>query len=245
MIHWRIETYDILDSTNTELRKLADSGADEGLVIQALMQKNGKGRHGNYWFSPENGLYLSFLLKPEFSGEIVNLISLTIGLAVAEVIESETSLSPSLKWPNDIYLSRKKAGGILIETKFKGDKILYAICGLGLNFNQATSQFPPEILKTSTSLFMETGKIQDQVLFVEKLLNRVDRYYSYLKDGKESGIIERYSSFSLLDGKSVKINDDKLYKGKVIGISARGSLKIMTDKGIKEFFSGSIVEISD
>ncbi|MBU1627009.1 biotin--[acetyl-CoA-carboxylase] ligase [bacterium] len=232
-----------MESTNSELAKYSDEGAEEGLVIRALRQTAGKGRHGKSWFSPIGGHYLSFLLRPVIPLEHLNILPLAMGLAAAETIQKETNLEPKLKWQNDIFLSGKKVGGILIETKFSGERLLYLLCGIGLNLNQEISQFPDELSKTSTSLFIETDIMYELDEFTTKQLASIGRWYKVFLKGNIEKIMEDYRSRSLLKGKSVKIVDDMTYIGKVMDITDKGSLLIMTDTGEKELFSGSIIEI--
>jgi len=244
MIVWKLKTFDSLESTNTELEKYARRGAEEGLVIRACKQTAGRGRHDKCWFSPENGLYLSILLKPDIPREDINLLSFAMGIAIAEAIELETGLEPKLKWPNDIYIGDKKVGGILIENKYSEEKLIYLICGIGINVNQDISRFPDEIRPYSTSLFTETGNRYDIENFTKKLLDSVEKWYLKIREGKKRDVLERYRALSLLNGKSLKIETDGIYEGKFVEITDKGSLKIMTDGGIKEFFSGSIIEVA-
>ena len=77
-----------------------------------------------------------------------------------------------IKKPNDIYINNKKLAGILIETKYLENKLLYVIIGIGININQ--KKFPKEIKTTATSIFLETGKTFD----VYEVLNYInDNFY--------------------------------------------------------------------
>jgi biotin-(acetyl-CoA carboxylase) ligase len=79
-----------------------------------------------------------------------------ISLAICTVLENlDPSLHPKIKWPNDIYIDGKKAGGILIENALAGHRIQHLIAGIGINVNETS--FPGE-LSNAISLRMICGK---------------------------------------------------------------------------------------
>ena len=93
------------------------------------------------WISPSGkNILMSLLLNPSI--QVEKIYSLTLALAVAsiEAVDIMTGLSAMIKWPNDIYLKRKKLGGILTEFRLKGSSIEYVILGLGLNVNWCPDQ---------------------------------------------------------------------------------------------------------
>ncbi|MBI4041986.1 MAG: biotin--[acetyl-CoA-carboxylase] ligase, partial [Deltaproteobacteria bacterium] len=150
-----------LNSTNTFLKHLAGKGVPEGTLVWADSQTGGRGRYGREWHSPKGNLYASLLLKPlKRSDESIPQISLLAGIAMAETLEKVFHRNfphpqIGLKWPNDIYLNRKKCGGLLCEIEPIHRDEPCVIAGLGLNVNCRT--FPPA-LSHATSLSAETGK---------------------------------------------------------------------------------------
>ncbi len=137
-------------STNDDLRKLAEGGAEDGLVLLALQQTAGKGRRGAAWFSaPGESLAFSVLLRPDEPKALWPRLALSAGLAVAEAIE-EFGPAAGIKWPNDVWISGKKVAGILVEA---GND--HVVVGIGLNLG--TLEFPAEIAGIATSLKLETG----------------------------------------------------------------------------------------
>ena len=86
----------------------------------AEAQTAGRGRRGHSWLSPPgSGLYVSVVLTPARAraggGTATALVTLTAGVALAQGIEAATGLRVDLKWPNDLYVARRKLGGILAE----------------------------------------------------------------------------------------------------------------------------------
>ena len=71
-----------------------------------------------------------------------------------------------IKWPNDIFINDRKAGGILIENVIKGNLWQWAVIGIGLNINQ--ENFEKENLK-AISLKQITGKNYDVIELAKEL----------------------------------------------------------------------------
>jgi BirA family biotin operon repressor/biotin-[acetyl-CoA-carboxylase] ligase len=79
--HYFVET----DSTNTQARRLAETGAAEGEVVVAEAQSQGRGRLGRVWESPPfANLYLSILLRPNLLPANAPQITLMAAVALAD-----------------------------------------------------------------------------------------------------------------------------------------------------------------
>ena len=80
-----VKFYDTLGSTNLQAKMDAENGAREGTLIVADMQTAGRGRKGRAWSSPAGtNVYFTLILKPEFAVELSSMVTLVMGLAVAE-----------------------------------------------------------------------------------------------------------------------------------------------------------------
>ena len=113
---FRIDVHDVLDSTNTAVKHAIDAGEGEGLAVQAARQTAGYGRLGHSWDSPDGGLYLSLLLRPAVSDEVLATLPLVAGAAVLEACallaarateanaaeDTGETVAFALKWPNDV-----------------------------------------------------------------------------------------------------------------------------------------------
>jgi type III pantothenate kinase len=65
-------------------------------------------------------------------------LSLRAGLAVADLLEGVSGLPVvQLKWPNDIIVGGRKAGGLLCEARWHGAELSWVVLGLGLNVRNA------------------------------------------------------------------------------------------------------------
>ncbi|MEE9167225.1 MAG: biotin--[acetyl-CoA-carboxylase] ligase [Candidatus Neomarinimicrobiota bacterium] len=201
-----IEYYTRVDSTNLEARKLLEEGAEEGTLILTDNQTAGRGRHGESWFSgPGKGLAFSVILKPNMRGKPAGVLSLAVGLAVTDAIENFRLVS-QLKWPNDVLLSGKKCGGILLETRFQGDVMTSAIAGIGINVNESQSEFPESIRNITTSIAIEKQSPAQRELILAWTLNSLERRYAGLKSGDASSIISDWENRCSHIGKTVSFN---------------------------------------
>ena len=82
-----------VDSTNEELKRLADKGARQGTVVIARRQTAGKGRRGRSWYSDSlDSIYMSLLLRPAFAPDKASMVTLVAALAVSQSIEKECGL---------------------------------------------------------------------------------------------------------------------------------------------------------
>src|SRR5262249_25335348 len=94
--------YDSISSTNDVARELAISGADGGTAIVAREQTAGRGRQGHTWVSlPDDGLYLSLVLRPPIRAIKAPVLTLAAAVAVTETLGIDFNLTADIKWPND------------------------------------------------------------------------------------------------------------------------------------------------
>ncbi|HUR31572.1 MAG TPA: biotin--[acetyl-CoA-carboxylase] ligase [Saprospiraceae bacterium] len=169
-----MKIYPSIDSTNKEAARLLQAGGQlHGTSLLAHHQSDGLGQYGRRWHS-EAGLHLamSIILQPADMGvhELPQL-SMRTSLAVVRVIhELELSISPFIKWPNDIYAEGKKLAGILIENSLSGSRVQHCIIGLGMNVNET---YFPESIPNAVSLTMLTGKIFEIETIAERILHHV------------------------------------------------------------------------
>jgi len=190
-------------STNTKALELLEAGAKEGTVVLTDNQTAGRGRHGHYWYSGAGkGLAFSIILTPHIVFESASLISLMAGLAVGEAIK-KFQLTPRLKWPNDIILSGKKCGGILVETRLQDKMMTSAIVGIGINVNETSTDFPEAIRSDTTSIALEKGTSVQRELTLAWTLNAIERWYLVLKSGKINSIISACENLCAHFGKTV------------------------------------------
>ena len=174
----QFEYYECLSSTQQELHKLAQAGANEGLVILAESQTNGYGQYERKWFSPPDaGIWMSLLLRPQTPLNQVQPFILMAAEAVTSAILHEIGLTATWKWPNDLLLDGQKVAGILAEARGGLGHTEYLIIGLGLNVNFTNEQFPLELRDLATSLSIKAGRLIDRASLLVRILYELERLY--------------------------------------------------------------------
>ncbi|MBS1765014.1 MAG: biotin--[acetyl-CoA-carboxylase] ligase [Bacteroidetes bacterium] len=229
------------DSTNNAIQqKLAQGILPEGSVVLADYQSSGKGQRGNSWQSnPGENLLFSMVLYPVFlKAESLFWLSKAIALAATDFVANHCH-EVQIKWPNDIYVSGKKAGGILIENTFRGSEIYAAIVGIGLNLNQYSFE---EQLSKATSMRIASGKNFDVRTSGKELFECIQHRYAQLKQ----------NAFELLDNDYHRLlyrlhipskfrSNNHVFNGVIKSVNAQGLLLIDTPSGQQTFDIKEIV----
>ncbi len=225
---------DVTESTNNDAADLSLEGAEHGTLVVADRQMKGRGSRGRSWETPPgSNIAMSLVIRPTAPADRVSMLTLVMGLSIAEGIDLALSESGCegnccrIKWPNDIVIGTKKVCGILTELHMYPDnRIRDVVIGVGINVNM--TDFPQEIRGMAGSLLTETGKRIDRSLVVARCMERFEENYdryqinynlSLLKESYESRLVNR--------GELVKVLDPRgEYEGVALGIDSFGALKI-------------------
>lgn len=234
--------YDITGSTNNDVKKMAEDGAKEGLLIVADSQTSGKGRRGRVWETPKNtNIAMSLLLRPEYEPNVAPGVTLVMALAVASAIQKITGEDVGIKWPNDIVIRGKKVCGILTEMSVEMDAINYVVIGIGINVNG--DSYPEEIAKTATSLKMETGNQVSRASLIAETCKYFEEYYeTYCQYENLKGLLELYNSKLVSKEKEVRVLDPKgEFTGVSQGINEQGELIVLKEDGtVTNIYAGEV-----
>ena len=163
------------ESTNDLVWKAVERGVPEGFVVFAERQTKGRGQYGRQWESaPYLGLWFSILLRPALTLAQSPKLTVQLAEAVAATIAEETGCAPTIKWPNDIYVSERKVAGVLVEGRTASDGSYVAVAGIGINVNQTIEDFPEELREIAGSLATTTGKKFSRSKLAAALLRNLD-----------------------------------------------------------------------
>jgi len=237
-----IKVYPIIGSTNREAREQAVRNPVHGTVIIADCQTQGKGRFDRVFFSPPgSGLYMSFVLFSDIMG-FANPTAITAYAAVrvCEAIDSVCDINMSIKWVNDIYLNRKKIGGILAEaiTDSNSHGAVKIILGIGINVSTKTNDFPEEIRRGVSSLYPEGNPSISRNLLAAAIINRI-----ILTDAPdEREVLSRYKERLFILGSDITVvQGNKAYEAKALDINEYGHLIVkMKDGQLRALLSGDV-----
>ena len=191
------------------------------------MQTAGRGRRGRTWSSPAGtNAYFTLVLKPGFAVEMSSMVTLVMGLAVAEGIRKACGAKAEIKWPNDIVISGKKVCGMLAEMSVERAYIHYIVMGAGINVGK--QDFPPEIAETATSLWEECGRKVSRAELIVNVMEVFEECYAvFLREGNLSGLADRYSALLVNKDREVRVLDPKgEYRGIARGINDTGELLV-------------------
>ena len=220
-----------LKETDSTQNRLKEWNLNYGSVVVADRQTAGRGRLGRKWISQEGGLYFSFLLDPSGFKDLVQL-PLVIGIILSRSLE-DFGVEAQIKWVNDLYINRKKVAGILCE--LSGNKL---IVGIGVNVNQR--EIPEELRDKATSLFIETGRNFSKKDILVNFLKYATRDLEIFKKKGFKHFKKEIEERLSFIGEEVVLIGRELIEGKLIGISERGGVLILTEEGIKEYISGDL-----
>ena len=215
------------DSTNQRAKELAAAGAPHGTLVTADEQTAGRGRQGRAWTAaPGDALLFSLVVRG--LEERHALLPLAAAVAVAEACERIAAIECAIKWPNDVWIERRKVSGILIEGRPQNG---WAVIGIGLNV--ATAEFPEELRDTATSLAVAAppGPSVDEVLGA--LLGSLDG----LLEAPASDVLAAWRTRDALLGAEVAWNGGR---GTGSGVTDAGALRVETESGIVELDAGEV-----
>lgn len=213
----KIIELEVTESTNDEVKKYWDLGED--IAVFARRQTGGRGTKGRSFASPEGGIYISFIkhyrgLKAEKAYEVTEDISLSVALTLRAF-----GVKAEIKWPNDVYVGKKKICGMLTQNEIKNGYVEKTLCGIGINVN---NDLPIELDGIATSLKKELGREVDLKSVLFTLVYNLEKFQN----------VELYPSFSCVVGKKVKVFEPQkeTYEEKVDEILPDGRLKLANGK---------------
>jgi BirA family biotin operon repressor/biotin-[acetyl-CoA-carboxylase] ligase len=204
-------------STNADLLEAADA-ADRSVLV-AEHQTSGRGRLDRTWTSPPRaGLTFSVLFRPTAPVVTWGWLPLLTGVALHDAIPGT-----ALKWPNDLLIGERKAGGILAQTG--GDTV---VIGIGLNVTTTADELP---VPTATSLAL-AGLPTDRTGLLIAILSALDtRYVAWseaLGDAEACGLADAYRAACATLGREVAVTatDGAVVRGRAEEVDSSGRLRV-------------------
>ena len=226
--------YSTVDSTNN-FAAISDkqSKLPNKTAIMAEYQSKGKGQYQNKWESERGkNILLSLFVIPNLEIQNQFLLSCATALSIKDTVSYFLNVNAKIKWPNDIYVKKKKIAGILIENSISGKNISRSIIGIGLNINQTKFKSGDY---NSFKLINKISNNRKRVL--EYLIYRFNYYYEQLDDSN-NGLKNDFDNSLFLKDEliSFKTPDKHTFKGKITGTDNSGKLKItLENNDVKSF----------
>jgi len=201
----------------------------------AVSQYAGRGQQQNRWHSePGKNLTFSLLLKPSFLSISMQFdLTRAVSLGIINALEPFLGEKLKIKWPNDIYYSDKKLGGILIENVLQGSQIKNSVIGIGLNINQEI--FPLE-LPGAVSVKQILHRDYDLKFILSEICKNIEAAYLSLKSGRYDAVRNAYKErlYRLNEEKYYR-SDGHIFKGIITGVTDEGLLLMVSDDREQEY----------
>lgn len=212
--HWRLT-----DSTNERAKELAAGGAPHGTLVTADGQSAGRGRQGRVWTAPpRSALLMSLVVR-----EPAEILPLAAAAAICEALPADCAI----KWPNDVWLDRRKLAGILLEGRPQQG---WAVLGVGLNVR--TTEFPAELQDVATSLRL-AGIDTDVEAILGAILPSLDRWLA----APHPAVVEAWRRRDAIRGERVRWASGE---GTAAGIDDSGALLVEVENGRISLEAGEI-----
>ncbi len=223
-----------VDSTNTRAMELARRGYPHATVVVADVQRQGRGRRGRYWFSPEGkNIYMSLIFRDVEGIPCPELVTIYSAVCVVNVLHKILDISePHIwtKWPNDIYWENRKLGGILTEGVFSSQKERFFVIGIGLNVNSSEEELLKNTDGRGTSLYVETGKLFRRDMVIREIASALVNSIELLEDSHR--LIDSWTAISRTPGARVQVIGERgRYQALALGINERGHLIVRDEAG--------------
>jgi len=163
--------------------------------------------------------------------ELHELLPLAAAVGVCDACECEGSLpqQAKIKWPNDIWVKKRKIAGILIEGRPQDG---WAVLGIGLNVDMVEEDFPPELRGTATSLQIEWGAPP-----IDQMVVALVRAMADWLAATPDEILAAWRKRDALKGERVSWADGE---GEATGIDDSGALLVETDSGRVTLDAGEV-----
>jgi len=235
-----LEVHRVIGSTNDRLMGIADSGSVDGHVCLAELQTKGRGRRGRAWRSPFAGnLALSLGVMVDKALHELGGLSLVIGLGALDCLRSLGVEDVALKWPNDILLSGRKLGGILVELQNRPAGRAQAVIGIGLNVD-----VPAGVQQTIDQPLADlhgAGYSISRNLLAGRLVSCL---VDYVKEFDAAGFAPMRDAFNeqhLFHQRACAITQgETVVTGRVVGVTEVGEILLETDSGTVAFGAGEV-----
>lgn len=232
-----------IGSTNTYALQQVQEGAPHGSFYVADEQTAGRGRSDHRWHSAAGeGLYLSVLLRLEWTVAELAWLPLLAGLVTHGALVESAQIEADLRWPNDILIGPKKVAGILVEAPQATDSVRPVVVGIGVNVHQRS--FPPDLATPATSLDLASGRRISRQRVLIALLQSLHAELGRVARDREAalaGIPERVAAVSSwVSGRAVDVHGPQACQGVTAGLDDRGFLRVQTADGLATVTTGGI-----
>lgn len=234
-----VHTCAVIDSTNQYVMAQLERW-QKGECLLAETQTAGRGRRGRQWHSPFGSQFIMSMYWRLDEGPTAAMgLSLAIGVAVVQALESAGYRDLSLKWPNDIYMARRKLAGILVEMSAAVGGICHLVIGVGVNLN-----LPDAVI---SQLDQPCAHLAEQPVVVERnqlsatIIQRLRDALTLFERQGLSAFLTEWNRLDIFMQQPVKVLlGNQVIHGLYCGIDGQGNMLLQDHEGIHKFVGGEI-----
>jgi BirA family biotin operon repressor/biotin-[acetyl-CoA-carboxylase] ligase len=231
-----LQVFERLASTQDYVKTLPAFSKQRWLLVMARQQVAGYGRQGRQWQSAQDQVAMSWRGWVAITPKDIGLVSLAVGLAIADVLTAYGIKNVRLKWPNDVYIGEHKIAGVLIDRLAYNEQASELVVGVGLN------RLSTSVPKNATSLADHVAENPSLSAIMAQLLVSWHQWQSALATPEGCWVVRRdWCKLALWLGKSVQIEQpNQCVEGVFVGITTTGLLRCQTAKGEQNFSAGDV-----
>lgn len=235
-----VHCFPVIDSTNQYLLERVNQ-LQSGESCLAECQTAGRGRRGKPWVSPFGcQLILSMYWRLEQGMAAAMGLSLAVGVAVVQALESLGYPGVELKWPNDLYYQGRKLAGILVEMSGSAGASCNLVIGVGLNLAMPARE-GERIDQAWSELRHIQPELVDRNLLAARMLGHLQQAMLTFEQQGLSHFVDDWNRLDHFAGRPVRLlMGEQEIQGIARGIDDRGALRLETSEGIKFYLGGEI-----
>lgn len=219
-------------------------GVQEGTTVVAESQQHGRGRRGRTWVSsPGAGLWMTTILRPTVSSEMLSSLGIVVGVAVHRAVSMLGATSAQLKWPNDVVIAGRKLAGILLESEQLPDGSAVVFVGIGINIamreqalgsgtGYASNSGEDDVWHRYIGLHDVTDSRPDPHTVLHTVLRTLHTCYDQWCGAGLAPLLESWHHADALRGCTVRAQlGTEIVEGTAEGVDQRGGLLLRTAQG--------------
>ena len=222
---------EVTASTQVTAVEMAETGSPEWTLVAAGHQTGGRGRLGRTWVdAPGGALLFSLVLRPDLHPDLGGLLTLLAGTAMARACFELADQRAACKWPNDLLVAGRKAGGIIAESRLEDGAFAFVVLGIGVNLGSAPAEIP------------DAGAVDasdDELL--ESFLDAFVRAYQPAHPAFAGGVLAAYREVSATLGTRVRATTaEGVIEGEAVDLDERGGLIVRSSSGERVVRFGAV-----